>query len=141
LSGTVYPTVKSKTVVTQYFGNTSFSSGHRGWDIASYGGANVDIYSYKAGTVSAVERNPNVSTYGCYVKVYHGTTSDGTAVYSLYSHLQTGSINVNVGDSVSAGTVVGRMGTTGRSTGVHLHFEIQSYKNNVQTFNNPVYYL
>ena len=141
LKGSVYPTEKSKTVVTQKFGNTSFASGHRGWDIASYGQANVNIYAYKSGTVSAVQTNPNVSTYGCYLKVYHGTTSDGTAVYSLYSHLQYGTITVNVGDTVSAGTVLGKMGTTGRSTGVHLHFEIQSYKNNVKTNNNPAYYI
>lgn len=141
LSGGVYPTVRSKTVLTQGFGNTIYSSSHRGLDIASYGQANVDIYAYKAGTVSAVERSPYASTFGCYVKIYHGTTSDGTAVYSLYAHMQNGSITVNVGDSVSAGTVIGKMGTTGNSSGVHLHFEIQSYKNNVMTLNNPSYYI
>ena len=109
LSGGVYPTSRSKTVLTQGFGNTVYSSSHRGLDIASYGSANVDIYSYKAGTVSQVQKSPYASTFGCYVKVYHGTTSDGVAVYSLYAHLQNNSISVNVGDAVSAGTVIGRM--------------------------------
>lgn len=141
LAGGVYPTERSKVVQTQGFGNTGYSSSHRGVDIGSYGGANVNIYAYKSGTVSAVSTDPNASSFGCYVKIYHGTTSDGTAVYTLYAHLQSGSIMVNAGDSVAAGTTIARMGTTGNSSGVHLHFEMQSYKNNVLTLNNPNYYI
>lgn len=140
LAGGVYPAGGS-VVQTQGFGNTGYSSSHRGVDIASYGGLNVNIYAYKGGTVSAVSTDPYASSYGCYVKVYHGTTSDGTAVYTLYAHMQTGSIQVSEGQQVSAGTVLGRMGTTGNSTGVHLHFEMQTYKNNVLTLNNPNYYI
>ncbi len=140
LAGGIYPAGGS-VVQTQGFGNTGYSTGHRGVDIASYGSANVNIYAYKSGTVSAINTDPNSTTYGCYVKIYHGTTSDGVAVYTLYAHLQSGSIQVSTGQQVSAGTVVGRMGTTGRSSGVHLHFEMQTYKNNVLTLNNPNYYI
>ncbi|MBR5227849.1 MAG: M23 family metallopeptidase [Clostridia bacterium] len=141
LTGSCYPTERSKTVLTQGFGNTSYSTGHRGLDIASYGQANVNIYAFKPGTVSAVQTDPYASTFGCYVKIYHGTTSDGVAVYTLYAHLQYGSISVSPGQAVGAGSVIARMGTTGNSSGVHLHFELQSYKNNVMTLNNPALYM
>lgn len=141
LAGGVYPTERGKVVQTQAFGNTGYSTGHRGVDIGSYGGANVKIYAYKSGTVSAVSNAPDSSTYGCYVKIYHGTTSDGTAVYTLYAHLQYNSIQVNVGDQVSTGATIARMGTTGHSSGVHLHYEMQSYKDGVLTLNNPYYYI
>lgn len=140
LAGGVYPAGGS-VVQTQGFGNTGYSSSHRGVDIASYGGVNVNIFAYKSGTVSAINTDPNASSFGCYVKIYHGTTSDGVAVYTLYAHLQSGSIQVSAGQQVSAGAIIGRMGTTGNSSGVHLHFEMQTYKNNVLTLNNPNYYI
>lgn len=141
LDGGVYPTDKGSVIQTQGFGSSSYSYSHRGVDIASYGGANVPIYSYKSGTVSTVETNPYNSTFGCYVKIYHGTTSDGVAVYTLYAHLQQGSILVSNGQSVSSGTQIARMGSTGNSSGTHLHFEVQTYKDNVLTLNNPNYYI
>lgn len=140
LAGGIYPAGGS-VVQTQGFGNTGYSYSHRGVDIASYGGANVNIYAYKNGTVSAVNTDPYASSFGCYVKIYHGTTSDGVAVYTLYAHLQSGSIQVSTGQQVSAGTTIARMGSTGNSSGVHLHFEMQTYKNNVLTLNNPNYYI
>lgn len=141
LAGGVYPTERGKVIQTQGFGNTLYSSSHRGIDIGSYGGANVNIYAYKSGTVAAVNTNEYASSFGCYVKIYHGTTSDGTAVYTLYAHLQNGSIRVGVGSQVSAGATIARMGNTGNSSGTHLHFEMQTYKNNVLTLNNPNYYI
>lgn len=141
LAGGVYPTERSRVVQTQGFGNTGYSSSHRGVDIASYGGANVNIYAYKNGTVSAVNTDQYASSFGCYVKIYHGTTSDGVAVYTLYAHLQSGSIQVAPGQQITAGSTIARMGTTGNSSGVHLHFEMQTYKNNVLTLNNPNYYI
>lgn len=57
--------------------------------------------------------------YGCYVTIDHGN-----GYQSLYAHLSR--YDVEPGDSVGQGSQVGIMGSTGRSTGTHLHFEIRS---------------
>lgn len=46
-----------------------------------------------------------------------------TGLYYRYCHMVYGSINLNVGDKVNINTKIGKMGTTGNSTGVHLHLE------------------
>jgi LysM repeat protein len=60
--------------------------------------------------------------YGTYIVIRH---SNGTQ--TLYAHLSTN--NVVVGQYVSAGQVIGGMGSTGKSTGTHLHFEVRGGRN------------
>ena len=55
--------------------------------------------------------------YGCHIRINHGN-----GYKTLYGHLS--SYGVSVGQTVGRGTIIGRMGSTGRSTGIHLHFEV-----------------
>ncbi|WP_290495307.1 peptidoglycan DD-metalloendopeptidase family protein [Hyphomonas sp. UBA4494] len=85
---------------------------HNGIDVAAYGGA--PIVASGPGTVSFAGAR---SGYGRVVEVDHGY-----GFKSRYGHLR--SITVSKGDTVEVGDLVGKMGTTGRSTGYHLHFEV-----------------
>ncbi|WP_441381481.1 peptidoglycan DD-metalloendopeptidase family protein [Alkalibacterium gilvum] len=85
---------------------------HAGTDIAG-GGA---IVASRAGTVASAAFS---DTYGNSVIIDHG---DGYS--TLYAHMQA-NLSVSPGQSVSQGQQLGIMGTTGRSTGVHLHFEVR----------------
>lgn len=57
--------------------------------------------------------------YGCHIRINHANGYE-----TLYAHLSQ--IDVSVGMGISRGTTIGRVGSTGRSTGPHLHFEIRS---------------
>lgn len=93
---------------------TGKPANHTGIDIPAPGG--TEIHAAKSGVVTTATYN---SSYGNYVVISH---SDGTS--TLYAHMKTKAI-VSVGQTVSQGQVVGYVGTTGRSTGNHLHFEIR----------------
>ena len=86
---------------------------HSGVDLAGKGGTN--IYASRSGTVTAASYN---SGNGYYVTINHG---DGFS--TSYLHLQS-SPKVSVGQYVLAGQVIGYMGSTGISTGNHLHFTV-----------------
>lgn len=125
-------------IISQNYGRSSFySSGmHTGIDIASSGGAHVNILPYKAGTVINAGWN---GSYGYCVIISHGSDSAGNEFRTLYAHLS--SISVSVGQSVGMSTVLGKMGSTGYSTGTHLHFELRLLTNGATKFYNPAYYI
>jgi murein DD-endopeptidase MepM/ murein hydrolase activator NlpD len=77
--------------------------------------AGTPVHAAAAG-VAAVAWNPN--GYGLYLIVQHGG-----GVSTLYGHLE--STAVVSGDPVAAGAEIGRVGSTGLSTGPHLHFEVR----------------
>ena len=100
---------------------------HRGLDIATSHG--TPVLAADSGRV-IVAGWPDNGGYGMRVEIDHGN-----GYVTLYAHLSR--VDVVVGQTVSRGNVVGLEGSTGRSTGPHLHFEI--HKNGV--FVNPLEYL
>jgi murein DD-endopeptidase MepM/ murein hydrolase activator NlpD len=74
-----------------------------------------------AGKVIAVGNNP--SGFGNSVTLRHNIK--GVAYVTVYAHMKNGSIKVKKGQFIEAGTPLGKMGTTGVSTGKHLHWELQ----------------
>lgn len=97
--------------------------GHTGVDI-NINVRNKRVIAAKAGTVviSAAQRRADGSyrSYGEYVVIDH---HDGTM--TLYGHMSPDSRAVSKGDEVVQGQVLGIVGTTGNSTGLHLHFEVR----------------
>ncbi len=94
--------------------------GHNAVDLASVFGAN--ILASADGDVIISKNSGWNGGYGSYIVLSH---SNGTQ--TLYAHLS--STEVNVGDHVTQGQVIGHMGSTGDSTGTHLHFEIRGARN------------
>lgn len=95
------------------------STNHLGVDFTP--GAGVPIQIIADGVVRDVVTRGD----GCGVNVTIDHLIDGELVSSKYCHMQTGSVQVSVGQRVSVGDVVGRVGNTGVSTGAHLHLEIR----------------
>jgi murein DD-endopeptidase MepM/ murein hydrolase activator NlpD len=113
----IWPTPSCYYISSEYgyrihpiFGTERF---HAGIDIGASAGA--EILAAASGTVSIATYS---SSYGNYVMLSHG---GGNA--TLYAHMS--SIVVSAGESVSQGEVIGYVGSTGWSTGPHLHFEIR----------------
>lgn len=90
---------------------------HTGTDIPVPSG--TPIYAANDGVVTTVNRNKNSSSYGYYCIINHGG-----GYVTLYAHQCQVPI-VNEGDMVSKGQFIGYVGTTGNSTGNHLHFELR----------------
>ena len=114
-----------KVRITQYFGNTEFAnsgayngSGHNGIDFGISSGTKVK--TALTGTVEAVGNTDEVKgcySYGKYVLVRHNN-----GLSTLYAHLSF--IKVSKGDTVITGDTIGYSGSTGYSTGPHLHFTV-----------------
>jgi len=109
--------------ITDFFGprpvicsSGGCSSGyHSGTDIGT--GCYAPIYAAHDGTVTYAGRN---GTYGNFILIDHGN-----GVATGYAHIRDGGLFVGVGDRVSAGQNIASSGTTGASTGCHLHFEVR----------------
>ncbi len=92
---------------------------HSGIDLVKSGGgaSGTPVIASRSGRVEVVQRSN--SGYGQMVLINHG---DGYK--TRYAHMIKGSITVSVGDYVEAGQTIGKVGSTGNSTGPHLHFEV-----------------
>lgn len=121
-----------------YSGSYYISSGygwrwgklHGGLDITGGGAYGKPIYAMADGKVILASY---YYTYGNCVMIDHGTYN-GTSITSLYGHCS--SLVVGNGQSVKKGQVIAYVGSTGHSTGPHLHFEIRANGNRV----NPLSY-
>ncbi|WP_308588834.1 peptidoglycan DD-metalloendopeptidase family protein [uncultured Oscillibacter sp.] len=114
--GYIWP-VDSRYITSTVGGRSSpggiGSTNHKGTDIGRVGYTSP-IYAAKAGTVIVSQYS---SSYGNYVVVSHGSGNT-----TLYGHMS--SRKVEVGQYVNQGDVLGITGSTGNSTGPHLHFEV-----------------
>lgn len=116
------------TAITSQYGYrtdpfTKETSYHSGVDLAN--GTGTPIYAAKSGTVIYADYN---SVYGYHVKIDHG---DGFV--TLYGHMTAYVVEVN--DAVTGGQLIGYMGSTGRSTGPHLHFTVYYNGETVEPMN------
>ncbi|MFT4134993.1 M23 family metallopeptidase [Microbacterium sp.] len=93
-------------------------AGHKGVDYMVARG--TPIYAVADGVVVASsEEGPG---WGVYVKIQHNI--GGQDVTTLYAHMLYGSRRVSVGDTVTAGQLIGQVSDTGRAYGTHLHLEV-----------------
>jgi len=107
-----------------YLSGFDYTPGANHWGIDLAGNEGEAVYATDAGVI--VYAGWNNYGYGNMIMIDHGS-----GFQSLYGHLSA--INVQCGQSVGQGDVIGAIGSTGRSTGAHLHFEIRS----LSSFVNP----
>ena len=118
----MYPVKANKLTVTSKFGPRTYtyqgkkvSDYHKGIDLV--GGS--EIIAFEDGKVTSIQKTGEQYGTGCYVRLKHNN-----GWQTLYYHLKSGSVCVEVGQTVTKGQKLGIMGATGVATGVHLHFQI-----------------
>jgi murein DD-endopeptidase MepM/ murein hydrolase activator NlpD len=126
-AGFIWPLKTAKTI-TSFFGSrvhpiTGKANNHTGIDIAAAGG--TSILAAKSGVVITSAYN---SSYGNYVVVSHGNGQT-----TLYAHMRSRA--VSEGATVTQGQTIGYVGSTGSSTGNHLHFEVRVNGSRVDPLN------
>lgn len=115
-SGLICPLQHSGVYVTSPFYRNSDGSYHGALDLSVYGGSyGLSISAAESGKVVTASYH---WSYGNYVVIDHGN-----GLSTLYAHCS--SLSVGAGQSVSKGQTIGRVGSTGNSSGPHLHFEVR----------------
>jgi len=111
----VHPLPPGSYRITQRFNETDTNpAGHEGTDFGAAGGAPVGAIAEGVVAYAGFD-----DSYGWYVRVSHAALG----CESFYAHLSV--IDVALGEAVSAGDHIGGVGSTGNSTGTHLHLEIR----------------
>ncbi len=121
-TGSWYWPLPNRYKISSLFGSradpiTGQRDNHTGTDIPAPWG--TPIYAAKDGVVTTVNTNHRSSSYGYYCIINHGG-----GYSTLYAHQNQVPV-VKEGQSVAKGQLIGYVGTTGRSTGYHLHFELR----------------
>ncbi len=113
-----------------------YSSGalHGAVDFSGSGISGKPIYAVADGIVVTTEAL--TTSYGNYIIIAHYN-----GLYTLYAHGQAGSIAVSEGQEVKQGQQIMRVGSTGNSTGPHLHFEVRTSPGRYANRVNPLNYL
>ena len=132
-SGFIYPVPSGYTRITT---GINYSSGqyHGAVDFGSAGINGQPVYAVADGIVVTAENL--TSSYGTYVIIAHYN-----GLYTLYAHGQRGSLRVSEGQKVSQGQQIMNVGSTGNSTGPHLHFEVRTSPGTYSCRQNPMKYL
>lgn len=130
-SGFIRP-VSGYSVTTGWY----YSSGalHGAVDFSGSGISGKPVFAVADGIV--VTTAALTSSYGNYIIIAHYN-----GLYTLYAHGQAGSIAVSQGQKVSQGQQIMRVGSTGNSTGPHLHFEVRTSPGKYANRVNPLNYL
>jgi murein DD-endopeptidase MepM/ murein hydrolase activator NlpD len=118
----IWPLDSQWKTLSSYFGNRSSPGGigstnHKGIDIPAT--TNTPVYAIEDGTVVGKQTEAQSGGAGNYLMINHGK-----GIISEYMHLNKFVSTIKVGDSVKKGQVIGYVGSTGNSTGPHLHLGI-----------------
>jgi peptidoglycan hydrolase-like protein with peptidoglycan-binding domain len=110
---------------------------HNGTDIWSPHEPCIIEAPYDGKVLEAKKSTAPGGGFGNYVILLHKI--DGKFYTTLYAHMKDGSIKVKKGQKIEAGTMLGKMGTTGMSTGKHLHWELRLGKQHIWDANGKNY--
>jgi murein DD-endopeptidase MepM/ murein hydrolase activator NlpD len=127
--------------------DSAHATEHGGTDLAV--GQGTSVYSASSGKVIASYNNCGYGSlgskcgptgYGGYgnIVVVESYDDNGKPYYVYYAHMEAGSVGVNVGDTIETGTYLGGVGSSGSSTGYHLHFEVRQGANDKNYQVNPL---
>ncbi|MTI29353.1 M23 family metallopeptidase [Xanthovirga aplysinae] len=120
---TSYEWPTNSTTLTGRFGDDRSNGPHRGIDISAVSG--TPVRAMTSGNVRFAGWSPSSWGYGNVVFIHHGDLPESPGsdhVQTRYAHLSK--VLVEEGDWVNQGDLIGEVGSTGNSTGPHLHFEV-----------------
>ena len=134
--GFIWPVnTKYSITTTWYYSNGSL---HGAVDFSGSGISGTPIYAVADGYVvtstAVTDGRGNYTSYGNYILIAHYN-----GLYTLYAHCNQR--NVSAGQTVTQGQVIGAVGSTGNSTGPHLHFEVRTSPGKYANRVNPLNYL
>lgn len=132
-SGFIYPVPSGYSRITT---GLYYSSGqyHGAVDFGCSGINGQPVYAVADGIV--VTAKSLTSSYGVHVIIAHYN-----GLYTLYAHGQSGSLRVSAGQTVKQGQQIMNVGSTGNSSGPHLHFEVRTSPGTYSNRQNPLQYL